>query len=132
MSRVTVFLARYIGLFSIAIAVGVLVRGSALMSATLGDAPLMLGYAIISLGLGIALVLVHNVWTGGALPIVVTLVGWLILAKGLVLLFAPGMVSAAVATMHHGASYYLYLVPSFVLGLYLAWSGFTAPPPAGR
>ena len=35
----------------------------------------------------IAMAIGHNVWSGGALPIVVTLVGWLIFAKGLMLSF---------------------------------------------
>ena len=35
------------------------------------------------------MVLGHNVWSGGALPVVVTLVGWLILAKGLLPLYLP-------------------------------------------
>jgi hypothetical protein len=36
--------------------------------------------------MGVAMVVGHNVWSGGALPLVVTPVGWLILAKGLLLL----------------------------------------------
>jgi hypothetical protein len=36
----------------------------------------MLVYAIISLAVGVAMILGHNVWSGGALPVVVTLVGW--------------------------------------------------------
>jgi hypothetical protein len=46
----------------------------------------MLTYAIISLAMGVLIILGHNVWSGGALPVVVTLVGWSILAKGLLLL----------------------------------------------
>jgi hypothetical protein len=42
--------------------------------------------AIFSLAAGLAIILGHNVWSGGTLPVIVTLVGWLIFAKGLVLL----------------------------------------------
>ena len=85
MSRLTVFLARLIGLSTILIVIAFLVRGSATIDATVADAPVMLAYAIISLAIGVAMILGHNVWSGGALPVVVTLVGWLIFAKGLLL-----------------------------------------------
>ncbi len=87
MSRLTVFLARFIGLFTVLLVVALLLAGSAMVEAALADGPVMLVYAIISLAAGLAMVLGHNVWSGGALPVVVTLVGWLILAKGLMLLF---------------------------------------------
>ena len=90
MSRLTVFLARLIGLSTILIVIAFLVRGSATIDATVADAPVMLVYAIISLAVNVAMILGHNVWSGGALPVVVTLVGWLILAKGLLLLFLNG------------------------------------------
>jgi hypothetical protein len=84
MSRLTVFIARFIGLFTVSLVVGLLVRGSATVETAVADGPVMLVYAIISLAVGLAMILGHNVWSGGALPVVVTLVGWLILAKGLI------------------------------------------------
>ena len=128
MSRLTVFLARLIGLSTILIVGGVLLRGSAIVEGTAADGPVMLAYAIISLALGIAMILGHNVWSGGVLPVVVTLVGWLIFAKGLtLLLLAPDGLSRLFAQMHYGANYYFYLAPAFVIGLYLTWGGFTTP-----
>jgi hypothetical protein len=87
MSRLTVFLARAIGLFMVMLVAALLVRGSAIIEASVADGQVMLVYAIVSLAMGIAMVLGHNVWSGGALSLVVTMVGWLILAKGLLLLF---------------------------------------------
>jgi len=130
MSRLTVFLARFIGLFTVVLVVAFLVRGSAGVEAAVADGPVMLVYAIISLATGVAMILGHNVWSGGALPVVVTLVGWLILAKGLMLLFVtPDAWQQIFDLMHYGEHYYLYLVPSLVVGLYLTWAGFTAPSP---
>ena len=127
MSRLTVFLARSIGLFTVLLVVAFLVRGSAIIETTVADGPVMLVYAITSLAMGIAMVLGH-VWSGGALPVVVTLVGWLILAKGLLLLFlAPEAVSRMFEQMRYGEHYYLFLAPALVIGLYLTWAGFTAP-----
>jgi hypothetical protein len=127
MSRLTVFLARAIGLFTVVLVAALLVHGSAIIEASVADGPVMLVYAIISLAMGIAMVLGHNVWSGGALPVVVTLVGWLILAKGVLLLFfAPDVVSQMFEQMRYTEHYYLYLAPALVIGLYLTWVGFTA------
>jgi len=133
MSRLTVFLARFIGLFTVVLVVALLVRGSATVEAAVADAPVMLVYAIISLAAGVAMILGHNVWSGGALPVVVTLVGWLILAKGLMLLFVtPDALQQIFDHTQYGEHYYLYLAPSLVIGLYLTWAGFTAPSPNAR
>src|SRR6516164_2395996 len=85
MSQLTVFLARLLGLFSILIVAALALRGSAMIEAALANQPVMLIYGTISLAIGLAMVLGHNIWSGGLLPVVVTLVGW-ILAKGLLLL----------------------------------------------
>jgi len=126
MSPLTVFLARFIGLFTILVVALLLVRGSAIIGATVADAPVMLVYAIISLATGIAMILGHNVWSGGALPVVVTIVGWLILAKGmLLLLLEPAALLRLFEGMHYGEHSYLFLAPAFVIGGYLTWAGFT-------
>jgi hypothetical protein len=128
MSRLTVYLARLIGLFTVLIIADLMLHGSAVVDSAVADQPLMFTYAIISLGLGLAMVLGHNVWSGGALPVVVTLVGWLILAKGLLLLFmAPEALSGMYARMQYAEHIYLYLAPSLLIGLYLTWAGFAAP-----
>jgi hypothetical protein len=128
MSKLTVFLARLIGLSTILIVIALLVRGSAIIDTTVADAPVMLAYAIISLAVGVSMILGHNIWSGGALPVVVTLVGWLILAKGLLLLFlTPEALSRVYEQMQYGEHYYFFLTPAFVIGLYLTWAGFTAP-----
>ena len=127
MSRLTVFLARFIGLFTVVLVVALLVRGSATVEAAVADGPVMLVYAITSLAAGLAMILGHNVWSGGALPVVVTVVGWLILAKGLMLSFVTGeALRQLFGGMHYGEHYYLYLTPALVIGLYLTWAGFTA------
>jgi hypothetical protein len=129
MSRLTVYLARLIGLFTVLLIGALLLQGSATVDAAVADKPLMFTYAIISLGLGVAMVLGHNVWSRGALPAVVSLVGWLILAKGLMLLLAPEALTGMVDRMQYREHFDLYLAPSFAIGLYLTWAGFTARMP---
>ena len=61
------------------------------------------------------------------MPVVVTLVGWLILAKGLVLLvLSPEALTGMVRQMRYADRYHLYLAPALVIGLYLAWAGFSS------
>ena len=127
MSKLTIFLARSIGLFMVLLVAGFLVRGGTAIEATIEDEGVMISYAIISLAMGVAMVIGHNVWSGGALPVVVTLVGWLVLAKGfLLLVLAPDEMSAMVQRMGYAEHYRLLLMPALVLGLYLTWGGFTS------
>src|ERR1700690_1403302 len=129
MSRLTVFVARFVGLFTVLLIVVLLVRGSAVVETTVAEGSVMFTYAIISLAIGLAMVLGHNVWSGGTLPVVVTLVGWLILAKGLLLVFLPQqLMPGIIGQMQYGEHIYLYLAPALLLGAYLTWAGFTARP----
>src|SRR5262249_2206879 len=77
MSTLTIYLARLIGLSAVLLVVALLARGNALIMATVADGPVMLVYAIFSLAAGLAIILGHNVWSGGEVPVIVTLVGWL-------------------------------------------------------
>jgi hypothetical protein len=130
MSRLTVYLARLIGLFIVLLDAVLLLRGGAIIQTALADAPMMFTYAIISLGLGLAMILGHNAWSGGVLPVVVTSVGWLIFAKGvLLLLLPPQALSGLYGQVQYGEHIYLSLAPSLLIGLYLTWAGFTTPGP---
>jgi hypothetical protein len=132
MPRLTVFLARFIGLFTVLLVAALLVRGSAIVEAVVADGSVMFAFAVITLALGLAMALGHNVWSGGAAPVVVTLVGWLILAKGLLLLLLkPEALTQLFERMHYGEHAYLYMAPALAIGLYLTWAGFTAPAPRG-
>jgi hypothetical protein len=128
MSTLTIYLARLIGLSAVLLVAALLARGNALIMATVADGPVMLVYAIFSLAAGLAIILGHNVWSGGILPVMVTLVGWLIFAKGLVLLLVtPETLALPLERMQQ--HYPLYIVPALIIGLYLTYAGFAAPPP---
>jgi hypothetical protein len=132
MPRLTVFLARYIGLFTILLVGSLYLRGPAAIDATIADGTAILMYGIVSLAVGLAIVIGHNVWRGGVLPVVVTLLGWLILAKALALVFvAPGTMSHYYQSMGYDANARLYLLPSLVLGVYLTIAGFSARAQSG-
>ena len=90
----------------------------------------MLAFALLSPAAGLAMILTHNVWSGGVLPVAVTLVGWLIFAKGLLLLFCnPDVLAPLFDRIQSGGQSTIYVVPAFAIGVYLTWAGFTAPLP---
>ena len=127
----TVFLARLIGLYCLLAALVMLAQRDtwiAAVSALVHDPALMLLLGVVVVAAGLALVLAHNVWSGGALPIIVTLFGWASLIKGaLLLLLSPEMESRIFITglgyEQHPDSYALFL---FLFGVYLTYAGFSA------
>jgi hypothetical protein len=87
---------------------------------------MMLILGVITLAAGLAMVLAHNIWSGGTLVVVVTLVGWMALIKSLFFLFLPPKMEAGVflGQIHYQQFFYLYAAISLVLGVYLTYGGF--------
>ena len=89
MSRLTIFLGRLIGLSLLIISLAMLIQREAFVEAVgelIHHRPTMLVLGMLTLIAGLAMVLGHNVWSGGALPIMVTIVGWITLIRSVVLL----------------------------------------------
>ncbi len=66
----TVFLGRLLGLFTIVTSFWLLVDRQetvSMLPVLLGDRPVVIVLAIMSLAAGLALVLAHNIWSGGLL-----------------------------------------------------------------
>ena len=129
MSATTVFLSRLIGIYCILVSLAMAVTKEATIAivvALVHDAPVLYILGLIVVAAGLAMVLSHNVWTGGALPVIVTLVGWLALIKGLLFLFLPP--ATAVGILFWGLAYeqffYMYAAGTFILGVYMAYGGF--------
>jgi len=123
----TAFLSRILGLYCIIIGLSMIARGqatAALVDGLIRDASLAWVVGIMTLFVGLAMILVHNVWSGGALPIVVTLIGWLSLVKALLFLFLPPEMEAGFyGSLHYGQMVYVYAGFSLALGAYLAYAG---------
>jgi hypothetical protein len=74
---------------------------------------------------GLAIVLGHNVWSGGILPIVITLYGWSLLIRGALLLNLSSEARATLFRMLHLEDLFLlYVTINLALGLYLTFAGF--------
>ena len=132
----TVFLARFIGAFTlIETVLMALFREQAVQRVydVLYDRALAFTYGLITLGLGLAVVSAHNLWRGGVLPVLVTLVGWLLLIRGVVLqVVTPELAQTALRSIAFEPYYYAYLAIPFVLGAYLLLAGSTARRPLAK
>ena len=130
MKPLTIYLGRLLGLFTLITSFWLLTERQTTLStipALLGNRPAMVIFAIIALAGGLAIVLAHNIWSGGPLPILVTLIGWVMLIRGLLFLFLPPEATLYVlAAMQFERLFYIYLAIPFVLGIYLTYLSFAA------
>ena len=129
MSPRTLFLSRLIGLYCILVALSMITRRQATLesvTAVLRDPSMLSVLGAITLVAGLAMVLAHNIWSGGAQTVIVTLVGWITLVKSLFLLFLPPEVEAEffLRQLHYQELFYVYGAISLVLGVYLTYGGF--------
>jgi hypothetical protein len=127
----TSFLGRLIGLYMIVIALAMASHKDATVqtiTAMLHDAPVLFVCGVIAVTGGLAIVLSHNVWSGGALPVMVTLTGWMALFKGTMLLVLTPEAESALFLdgLHYAQLMYCYCAVLFVLGAFLASQGFRA------
>jgi hypothetical protein len=124
----TICLGRLIGLYCVFVAVAMISHKQAsvtTMTALIHDAPVLFIVSLMATLAGLAIILAHNIWSGGALAIVVTLVGWISLIKGLVfLLLSPETSVAYFEALRYGQLFYLYMSITLVLGIYLTYSSF--------
>jgi hypothetical protein len=132
MSPLTVFLSRLIGLYCILASLSMAAHRQATVetvTALIHTPPLLLIAGIIALIAGLAMVVGHNIWSGGALPVIVTLVGWITLIRGLLVLFLPPEAGVGLFVgLHYEQFFYLYLAIPLVLGVYLTYCGFRSAP----
>ena len=132
MSARTIFLAKLIGLSLIGFSLAMMMQKDATVAtatALIHEPTFLLTFGMLALVAGLAIVLSHNVWSGGVLPVVVTIVGWVILIRGLLLLFLPAATIAVVFDKAHFADFFsVYVGGTLLVGLGLAVAGFRAPP----
>jgi hypothetical protein len=99
--------------------------------ALLHNPPLLFLLGVIMIVAGLALVLGHNLWSGGAATVAVTVTSWIVLLKGAMLLFVSPEAESSLflGTLHYEQFFYFYSSITLVLGLYLTYaaSGRQAP-----
>jgi hypothetical protein len=129
MTYQTRFLSRLWGVYCLIVGASMILQRDAMLetiTALVHDRALMFIIGILIVFAGLAMVLVHNVWSGGATAVVVTLIGWGMLLKGTLLLFLPPDAASNfyLGTLHYAQWFYVYAGFSLVLGSYLSIAGF--------
>jgi hypothetical protein len=132
----TTFLARLIGVYCIIVAVALATHMQAslvALDAVVHSPDILLVAGGIALLGGLAMVIGHNIWTGGLRVIVVTLIGWVTLLRALLLLFLPSdAVAALYDAMRVEQLFYFYMAITAAIGVYLTYAGFATPPASDR
>ena len=120
----TLFLSRLLGWLTIVVSLSLLLRPSVseIMASLLGNPALIVLAGIASLAAGLAIVLIHNVWRGDLRTIVVTIIGWAVLIRGVLMLTLPSQAMMDfVATIRLDAMLILYVALRTALGIFLVW-----------
>jgi uncharacterized membrane protein YfcA len=125
----TRFLSRLFGLYLLIVSIVMLLHRQdvlATVQATVNDRPILLLAGVLAVFGGLAIVLVHNLWTGGVATVVVTVLGWLVLFKGVSLLAVgpQGTADFYLVTLHFGDLYFAYAVLCCLVGAFLSYAGF--------
>lgn len=79
----------------------------------------------IFLAIGVVLVVVHPVWTYDW-RLLVTIIGWAVLFKGMLRIFFPEKVKALIEKKEHNRRFILAEIAVLVISLYLLYQGFLA------
>jgi hypothetical protein len=92
MSPLTLFIAKLIGLmflvFSLLMATNKRVTLAGIDELVRSRGLMVIGGSL-NLAVGLAIILGHQIWSGGVLTVVITLIGWLVALRGIVWLFTP-------------------------------------------
>ena len=130
MLPLTIFLGKLIGLYCIIVALAMMAHKQsavATVKALISNPPLLLFVEVLGLAAGLAMVLGHNIWSGGALPVVITLLGWLMAIRGAVLLALPQDATIKFfEALRYEELFYVYMGATLALGLFLTAAGFSA------
>jgi len=123
----SIVLARFLGLYLAITAIFLLVRPDTvreMVTDLVNSKAVMFVTAIVTLMLGIILVVLHNIWVPNW-RVVITLLAWLILVKGILRLFLPENTAKMMSKfISSKSSYYITAVIALLVGVFLIYQGF--------
>jgi hypothetical protein len=130
MSPLTIFLGKFLGLSYFLTCLVCVIRSKAILDAAKAmteDTGLLLVSGIFTMAAGVAVVIGHNVWSGGALSVAVTVLGWMMLVKGLALTaLPPPKLLAAYSFLDSAARFRLVLIPATLFSAWVTLAAFGA------
>ena len=123
----TLFLAQVMGVYFLVVGVGALLNPSRMTSAVKeAQRSHLLPYfdGAVALIVGLLIVLNHNLWDG-LLETLVSLVGWVAVVEGILMMLLPQKTISAMLQKFLGAHLgKLVAIVTIVLGLYFVYEGF--------
>jgi hypothetical protein len=123
----SIFLAKVLGLYLLIVPAAVLLRRkqfAALAKELVANLAVVFLSGLVALILGLLIVVSHNVWTADWRA-VITAIGWLTLAKGLIRIFLPEKLTTF-GIDPASAKWTLASIVLLGLGIYLTYIGFSA------
>ena len=124
------FLAQLIGPSLLVVSASILTRRESmipLIETMMQNPPLVFVLGIIHFICGLAIVLTQDPSTGLTLPLVLVLLGWWIIARGVLLIFlSQDALWALFDAMELNKYCYASSAAGFILGIYLTYAGFAA------
>lgn len=128
MTAFTIYFAQLAGLWFIILGIILIVRKAAiidLMPKMAENQPFVFLAGMIRIIVGLAVLIGNGPWGNQALSIVVALIGWITLVRGVaMLLVAPQQQRKLIDLWRREATYYTAAAIVLGLGLYLARAGF--------
>ena len=123
---ISIFLAKVLGLylFIMAIVMFVNVQRLRAISNAVAGTPFIFASGAFALIVGLLLVVSHNIWEADW-KVIITIIGWLVLIKGIVRLLFPEYASRMMVNfVQNTTAYYITDVIILILGIYLSYVGF--------
>jgi hypothetical protein len=114
-----------IGLLFVVFALAMMLNKRTIVAAAgdlIRDRGLLLIGGSMNLAGGLAIVLAHNLWSGGALTVIVTLIGWMLVARGLCT--PQEKLAGYYEAMRFEQNYFVYAAIIAIIGLGLTIAGF--------
>lgn len=125
--ELSLLLAKVIGISLMVISMALLVnkKGVDLLFSIYSHTEVVFITGIVEVFLGVLLIINHNIWTFD-FRVVITIIGWILLLRGLGRTFFPGRVPAMLRKFKKMIWIFTpLLIFIFLIGAYLTYSGFT-------
>jgi len=123
----THFLAQFIGLMLLAVGASLLFQRKVFLQVLFdiieNRSILFMVGMVLYLG-GFAIVLTHNKWSGGVLTVAITLIGWVLILRGLASMFMPGQsITRVIRVFRVEGLSWLYAFIILLIGTSLIYMG---------
>jgi uncharacterized membrane protein HdeD (DUF308 family) len=124
----THFIAQILGPLALMISASLLFRKKMMMEVMrelVEDRALLYVLGVLDFVFGLILVLVHNIWNGDTLTLLVTVTGWLLLFKGIVRMIISPAALKKWYKMNTGKNIMPLLgLLTLLIGVYFTYAGF--------